>query len=34
VLVCIVQALVFCILSTVYIFMATEHEDDSAEAHG
>ena len=33
VLVCVVQTMVFCILSTVYIFMATEHEEDGAEAH-
>lgn len=33
VLVCIVQTLVFCILATVYIFMATEHDEEGAEAH-
>jgi F0F1-type ATP synthase membrane subunit a len=34
-LVCVVQTLVFCILSTVYIGMAIEHHDhdDHAEAH-
>ncbi len=32
-LVCVVQTLVFCILATVYIFMATEHEEEGAEAH-
>lgn len=33
VLVCVVQTMVFCILSTVYIFMATEHDEEGAEAH-
>jgi F0F1-type ATP synthase membrane subunit a len=32
VLVCVVQTLVFCILSTVYLHVATEHEE-AAEGH-
>jgi F-type H+-transporting ATPase subunit a len=32
-LVCLVQVLVFCLLSTIYIALATEH-DDHDEAHG
>jgi F-type H+-transporting ATPase subunit a len=31
VLVCVVQTLVFCILSTVYIHLATEHEEEGGE---
>ena len=37
-LVCIVQVLVFCILTSIYITLATEHEDHgehaSAKGHG
>jgi len=33
-LVCVVQTLVFCILSVVYIQLATEHEEEDASAHG
>lgn len=32
-MVCVVQTLVFCILSTVYIAMAVEHHDHGDEAH-
>ena len=32
-IVCIVQALVFCLLSVVYIGLAIEHHDEHAEAH-
>jgi F-type H+-transporting ATPase subunit a len=32
-LVCVVQTLVFCILSTVYISMAVAHHDHAEEAH-
>ncbi|MBP7127176.1 F0F1 ATP synthase subunit A [Myxococcota bacterium] len=33
-LVCVVQTLVFCILSVVYIQLATEHEEEEGSAHG
>jgi len=33
-LVCIVQVLVFCLLTSIYIALATEHEDHEADAKG
>jgi F-type H+-transporting ATPase subunit a len=33
-LVCIVQVLVFCILSSIYIALATEHDEEEADARG
>jgi F-type H+-transporting ATPase subunit a len=32
-LVCIVQVLVFCLLTSIYIALATEHDDHEADAH-
>ena len=33
-LVCIVQVMVFCILTSIYITLATEHEENDADGHG
>jgi F-type H+-transporting ATPase subunit a len=33
-LVCVVQVLVFCILSSIYIALATEHDEEEADARG